>query len=375
MRVLILGHGNIGSVVVRDLTENAPSTFVAIADKRRHKPKDARTSIDKKNISWIQLDVSDYSRTVEIIKGFDLVIGALPGALGFQSARACIDAKVNMVDVSFMSQNPLELNEDAVKAGITIIPDCGVAPGLSNLLVGHAASKLDRIENVHIMVGGLPEKLVPPLDYTLTWSAEGLIDEYTRKVKIVENGQVVEVEALSGLENVEFPEVGKLEAFYTDGLRTLIYTVRKAESMWEKTLRYPGHVEKIRLLKSLGFFDEEPVKVERASVSPRKVTVRLLEKNLRKPEIKDILAMKVEVSGTKRKRKTSYVYYLIDRYDKEQKVTAMARTTAYTTSIIAQLMGQGVIEEKGVIPLERIASNQDNFRRTMAELERRQIRI
>ena len=366
MKVLLLGYGNIGSAIVRDLAENAPLIEVTVADKRQQKARD---------VCWIQLDVSDHSKLVETMKKFDLVIGALPGELGFRAVKACIEARVDMVDVSYMPQNPLTLNNDAMKAGITIIPDCGVAPGLSNILVGHAVAKLDRVENVHILVGGLPEKLVPPLDYTVTWSVAGLIDEYTRKAKIVEDGKVVEAEALSGLETVEFPKVGKLEAFYTDGLRTLIYTVKNVKSMWEKTLRYSGHVEKINLLKALGFFDEKPVEVENTFVSPRKVTVRLLEEKLRKPESKDILAMKVEVDGTKKDLRISYTYQLIDYYDEEREITAMARTTAYTASIIAQLLDQKIIEGKGVIPPEKVATRQKTFNKILNELEKRQIRI
>ncbi|MFB0514396.1 MAG: saccharopine dehydrogenase family protein, partial [Candidatus Bathyarchaeia archaeon] len=291
------------------------------------------------------------------------------------SVKAAIDAKVDMVDVSYMPENPLTLNQDAVKAGVTIVPDCGVAPGLSNLLVGRVISKLDQVENIYIMVGGLPEEPAPPLGYTITWSVEGLIDEYTRKARIVENGEVVEVEALTGLEEVEFAGVCKLEGFYTDGLRTLLHTVKGVNNMWEKTLRYPGHVEKIKLLKTLGFFDEHPIEVENVRLPPRKVTIKLLEKKLQRPEIKDILAMKVQVSGITEKSKKCYVYHLLDRYDQKHEITAMARTTAYPASILAQLIAQKTIEEKGVIPLEKLGPQEKIFNKILAELDKRQVKI
>ena len=375
MRILVLGYGNIGSVLATDLTESMPSTEVVIAGRRKDRAEAIATVIHRENITGAQLNAHDYHALVDTMKKFDLIIGTLPGNVGYRSVKAAIDAKVDIVDVSYMPENPLTLNKDAIKAGVTIVPDCGVAPGLSNMLVGRAISKLDQIEYIHIMVGGLPEEPVPPLGYILTWSIEGLIDEYTRKAKIVENGEVVEVEALTGLEEVEFPGVGKLEGFYTDGLRTLLHTVKGVQNMWEKTLRYPGHVEKIKLLRILGFFDEYPVEVEDARLAPRKVTIKLLEKKLRRPEIRDILAMKVEVCGIAEGSKKCYVYYLLDRYDQEHGVTAMARTTAYPASILAQLITQKAIEEKGVIPLEKFGVKEKIFNKILAELEKRQVKI
>ena len=376
MRILVLGYGNIGSVLATDLAQSMPTVEVVIAGRRKDRAEATATVINRENVSGIRLDAdADDYVLVDAMKKFDLVIGALPGDIGYRSVKAAIDAKVDMVDVSYMAENPLTLDEDAIKAGVTIVPDCGVAPGLSSILVGHAVSKLDHVEYIHIMVGGLPEEPVPPLGYTLTWSIEGLIEEYTRKAKIVKNGEVVEVEALTGLVDVEFPGVGKLEGFYTDGLRTLLHTVKGVRDMWEKTLRYPGHAEKIKLLRALGFFDEYPIEVENAHLAPRKVTLKLLEKKLQRPEIKDILAMKVEVSGIAEKSKKRYVYHLLDRYDQEHGVTAMARTTAYPASILAQLIAQGVIKEKGVIPLEKLGIEEEVFNKVLAELEKRQVKI
>ena len=375
MRILVLGCGNIGSVIATDLAESMPSTDIVIADKRRSKAEKVAALIQKRNVAGIQLDACNYRELVDNMKMFDVVVGALPGDIGYQSVKAAIDANVDLVDVSYMPENPLTLNKDATKAGVTIIPDCGVAPGISNVFIGHAISKLDNVESVHVMVGGLPEESVPPLGYTLTWSTEGLIDEYTRKAKIVENGEVKEVEALTGLEEVEFPGAGKLEAFYTDGLRTLLHTTKDVKTMWEKTLRYPGHVEKIRLLKALGFFDERPIEVENVCLSPRKITVKLFEAKLRRPEIKDILAMKVEISGMKEGLKKRYIYHLLDRYDEKRGVTAMARTTAYPASILTQLTVQEIIEERGVVPLEKLCVEEENFNKILAELEKRHIKI
>jgi len=375
MRILVLGYGNIGSVIAADLAENMPSTEVVIAGRRRSKADEVATAINKKNVVGIQLDARKYHELVNAVRGFDLVVGALPGDIGYQSVTAVIDAEVDMVDVSYMPENPLALNEYAAKAGVIVVPDCGVAPGISNLLLGHSISKLDSVESIYIMVGGLPEKPVPPLGYTITWSPEGLIDEYTRTARIVENGEMVEVEALTGLERVEFPGVGKLEGFFTDGLRTLLYTMKGVKTMWEKTLRYPGHVEKIKLLKDLGFFSENPIDIGNARLPPRRVTAKLFEKKLYRPEIKDILALKVEVDGIKDEAKKHYVYHVLDYCDEKHGVTAMARTTGYPASILAQLIAQKSIEEKGVIPLEKLGVKEKIFNRILAELEKRRIKI
>lgn len=370
MRILVLGGGNIGIVVAKDLAESLPSFEVVVADK-----KPSRIKGVKDNISLVQLDASNYNELVDVAKTFDLVVGALPGEIGYQSVKACIDAKVDMVDVSYMPENPLTLNQDAVKAHVTVIPDCGLAPGLSSMLVGHAVSMLDRVDNVHVMVGGLPRERLPPLGYTVTWSVDGLIDEYSRKARIIENGETVEVEVLSGLEKLEFSNVGELEAFYTDGLRTLLHTVKGVKSMWEKTLRYPGHAEKIKLLKALGFFSEEPVEVNNFSVSPRKVTAKLFGKKLRRPEVRDRVVMKVDVNGVKEEVETCFTYHMLDDYDEKFGVTAMARTTAYPASVVAQFLVQKAITEKGVVPPEKIGMKKNLFNKIMAELEEREIKI
>jgi lysine 6-dehydrogenase len=375
MKLLVLGCGNIGSVAAEDIGKSMDSIEVVVADRDETKAKLISERISQNNVSWIQLDVAKHNRLVKTLKDFDLAMGFLPGKLGYRLAEACIDARSDLVDVSYMAENPSTLNDNAAEAGVKIIPDCGLAPGISNILVGHAAGKLDKVQTVSIMVGGLPEKPVPPLGYIITWSPENLIDEYTRKAKIVKNGELVEVEALSGLEEVEFPNVGTLEAFYTDGLRTLPQTFKNVEDMWEKTLRYPGHAEKIGLLKALGFFDEEQIRVDGVSLPPRKITVKVFERKLRNPEIKDIVAMKIEVSGIRNNKHVRYAYHLLDRYDENRGITAMARTTAYPASIIAQLVLKKAIKEKGIVPPERLGMSEEFLFTFLNELEKRRIKI
>lgn len=373
MEILVLGYGNIGSIIASDLAIHMPSDDITIGGRRLDKVKEVVESINKSNVSGIQVDANRHNDLVKTMKRFNVVVGALPGEIGYQSTKGAIDAQVDFVDVSYMPENPLILDEDATKANVTVVPDCGVAPGISNLLVGHAASELDKVKNIKIMVGGLPEKPIPPLGYTITWSTEGLLDEYVRKAKIIKDGNLIEVEALTGLEDVEFLGVGKLEAFYTDGLRTLIDTMKNIHMMCEKTLRYKGHVSKIQLLKALGFLDEIPVEIKNTHFVPRELTAKLFEDRLKKPEIPDLLAMKVEVIGVKNGNEFGFTYHLLDRY--RENTTAMARTTGYPTSILTQLIARGFIKEKGVFPLEKLGANENIYNKILAELKRRQITI
>jgi len=371
MKILTIGCGYIGSVLVRHLSERIPSAEIAVSDENREAIMKAISSIGRGNVKPLQLNIHDYDRLVKVAEDFDILVGLAPGRLGYKTVEAAIEAGVNMVDLSYMQEDPMTLNDRALKAGVTVIPDCGVAPGLSHILVGRAVSMLDKVKNVIILVGGIPQNRIPPLDYKVTWCVEDLIEEYVRRPKIVKNGKTIEVEALDGLEEVDFPGIGKLEAFYTDGVRTLHHSIKGVENMREKTLRYPGHAEKIKLLRDLGFFDETPID----GVSPRSLTIRVLERKLSLPEIKDLVAMRVDVDGVKNGREICYSYILIDYYDDGRKVTAMGRTTAYTASAVIQLLARGEIKEAGVIPPERLGMDRKCFERIMEELERDGIRV
>lgn len=370
MKVIVLGSGKIGSVMAKDFSKTGAK--ITMSDISLERAKKAAQEI---GADYTAINTADYTNLVRKIEEYDLVLGALPGDYGFTAVKAAIEARKNMVDVSFTPEDPLTLNQNSKKAGTTIIPDSGVAPGLSNLLVGYSASRLDKVEKAEIMVGGIPEIRVPPLDYTITWSADGLIDEYIRDVNIIQNGEKVQVPALSGLENIQFPGVGTLEAFYTDGLRSLVGSLPGVENMYEKTLRYPGHVEKIKLLKELGFFSEDPVTVLGSEVTPKLVTARLLERSLWKPEIGDLLAMMIEVSGMKNGKKKSYKHTVLEYQDHETGVSAMARTTAYTASIVAGLLADGHVKERGVIPMEKLGQDHSFVKKLFAELAKRDVEI
>jgi saccharopine dehydrogenase-like NADP-dependent oxidoreductase len=375
MKILVLGCGNIGSVAARDLAENLPSAQIVVADASKTRAEETAKEIGRGNVSYTLVDASNRRELVSTIGKFDLVVGALPGFLGFRVCKASVSAKVDIVDVSFMPEDVTKLHKDALKAEVCVIPDCGMSPGLGSMLVGRAASQLDTVESVHLLNGGLPEKPLPPLEYVITWSAKDLIELYTRRANIVRSGKLTQVPATSGIEELTFPGVGKLEAFYTDGLRSLLKTVKVTGDMWEKTLRYPCHVEKINLLEALGFFGKNPVYVEDAKVSPRALTERLLEMKLKKPETPDIVAMFIEVTGLKNARRTQFQYRMLERFDKRRKVTAMARTTAYTTSAVAQLVAKHTITERGVVPTEKLGMNRRVYSRFMSMMKKKGVTV
>jgi len=373
MKVIVLGCGKIGSVMGGEFARCVPGAEVTMADIDEARARDAASHIT--GAGWTTIDTSDHGSLYDEVGGHDLALGALPGDYGYAALKAAVEAGVDMVDVSFTPEDPTRLDEAAKEKGVTVVPDCGVAPGLSNILVGYGASRLDTVEKAHVMVGGIPEEPVPPLGYTVTWSAEGLVDEYVRDVRIVEGGETVVVPALSGLEEMTFPGVGVLEAFYTDGLRTLADSLPGVDEMWEKTLRYPGHVEKVRLLRDLGFFSDEPVKVKGRPVSPRLATARLLERSLWMPEVGDLLAMQITVQGTAAGKQHGYVFRVLDRYDHEGGVSAMARTTGYTAAIVAGMLAKGEIGGDGVVPPERLGMDQEFTKRLLSELKKRGIAI
>jgi len=341
-------------VVARDFAAAMPGVGVTSADLGLERAEEVVSRYGGSNLAAASLDAGNEAEMASFLKGFDLVISALPGGVGFAAAKACVAAGRNLVDVSFSPEDPFSLGAEAARKGLVVIPDCGVAPGLSNALVGRAVSQLETVDSVHVMVGGLPIKPLPPLGYTITWSVEGLIDEYTRKARIVEDGDIKEVEALSGVERVDFPGVGPLDAFFTDGARTLFRTVGPVREMWEKTLRYPGHVDSVKSMRELGLFNDAPIEVGGATVSPRQLTSRLMEERLRIPGSEDLLAMKVEVKGGRDEKELGFTYTLLDYFDRATGTSAMARTTAFTTSVVAQMVARGEVEGKGILTPEEI---------------------
>lgn len=328
-KILVLGGGAQGRVIAADLARSLPAAEIAVLDLRRP----ALPALA--NLRWVEGDASDPGATARRLAAFDLGVGALPSRLGHGAMRAAIAARRSLVDVSFTAEDPLGLDAEARAAGVTIAPDCGLAPGLSNLLVGEAVRERGTPRAATIMVGGVAEDPRAPFGYCVTWSLDDLIEEYTRPARIVRAGRETEVPVFSGLEAVTVEGVGVMEAFYSDGLRTLVHTVPGVREMGEMTLRWPGHVAAIRPLLEAGTLRE--ALRARCTLDPPR----------------DLVALVVRVEHDRRRAEIT----MVDRYDPATGLTAMARTTALTTSVVAQLAAAGGLGGPGVMPLERVAED------------------
>lgn len=369
MRVLILGAGLVGGPMAIDLAKDSEFN-ITIADIN----KDSLDKIGVKNkISTIQKDLSDSKSIKEIVKDFDIVLNAVPGFMGYNTLKAIIESSKDVVDIAFSPEDPFTLDELAKKYNVTAIMDCGVAPGMSNVLIGYIDHLLDKTETALIYVGGLPEVREWPYEYKAVFSPIDVIEEYTRPARYVENGNLVTRPALSDAEYLDFPNIGTLEAFNSDGLRTLTETI-DAPNMKEKTLRYPGHIEKMAVLRETGFFNKEEIDIKGIKISPLEFTSKLLfpKWQLKEGE-SDITVMRVIVEGIKDGEKLRYTYDLFDRLDKETNTHSMARTTGYTATMAIRMIAKGLYEEKGISPPEFIGKKPECVRFLLKGLEDRGI--
>ena len=277
--VAVLGAGLVGSLVAKDLAADGRWSVLSVDRSAEALGRLAGVP----NLTTERADLADVSEVARVASKVDVVVGAVPGFLGTQTVRAALEAERPVSDICFSPKDPFELKPVALAKGVPAIVDCGVSPGLSGLAVGRAVALFDVIDDVNIFVGGLPTPRHWPFEYRSVFSPTDVIEEYTRPARCVEGGLVVVRPALSGVEPLDVPGVGTLEAFYTDGLRTLLDTV-KARNLCEKTLRYPGHVDRMRMLRETGFFSSEPVSVDGVPVAPRKVTEALLFHSWKRPE-------------------------------------------------------------------------------------------
>jgi len=369
MKTVILGSGRVGSAIAADLVRRG-DFMVRVADVNEANLIRLR---ERCGVETTTIDLSQEGAIQGAIEDADIVIDAVPGFLGFNTLRTVIEAGKDVVDIAFFPEDPFELDLLAKENGVTAIVDSGVAPGMSNLLVGRAASLLDEVERVAIYVGGLPTEPVGPYGYRATFSPIDVVEEYTRPARIIVDGRVVERPALSELEMIEFEGVGTLEAFLTDGLRTLLGTI-PARSMVEKTLRYPGHAEKIALLRETGLFSKEPVEVGGVPIRPIDLTAALLFPIWRFREgEEDMTAMRIVVEGIRGSRPVRYTYELLDRFDRKTNTPSMARTTGYTAAAAASLLAAGRYKEVGISPLESVAREPGTVDFILSELRERGI--
>jgi len=367
--VIVLGAGMVGSAMAIDMSKNHSVTltdFDQIAlDKSKSKCK---------NLHTLLLDVTDKIAMQKSIKYFDLVICAVPGFLGFETLKNIIEAKKNVVDISFFPENSLNLNKLAKENKVTAIVDCGVAPGMDNYFLGYYNEKL-KLTDFECLVGGLPKTKKWPFCYKAPFSPIDVIEEYTRPARYIENGQLVTREALTDCEYIEFENVGTLESFNSDGLRSIIDTMSHIKNMKEKTLRYPGHVEYIKVLKESGFFNDEKIKINNSLISPLDFTSKILFKEWQLAENEEELTvMKVSVKGKNSKGEIEEITNeLYDEYCKKTRTSSMARCTGYTATATANMFLDGLFKEKGIFPPELIGKNEACFNYILSYLKDRNV--
>ncbi len=372
-QVVVLGGGMVGSVLAADLAEEqgfAVTIFDLSEDslERAGQRCGGRVSLEK-------ADLSDPGAVSAAIDGAELVVGALASHLGYQALEIVMRAGKRYCDISFMPENALALDALAKEHGGTAVVDCGVAPGLSHMMAGCGVARLERAERIEIYVGGLPRERHWPYEYKAGFAPHDVIEEYTRESRLVVGGQVVTREALSEPELLDFPGVGTLEAFNTDGLRSLVETL-DVPNMKEKTLRYPGHIELMRTFRESGFFSKEPVEVGGVSVRPLDVFSKLVFPAWEyKPGEEDLTVMRVLVDGVAGGAHKRYCWDLLDYFERASGATSMARTTAFPCAIVARLLAEGRIPGPGVFAPEAIGANEELFGAVVDGLDERNIVI
>jgi saccharopine dehydrogenase-like NADP-dependent oxidoreductase len=367
-KVTILGCGLVGAAIARDLSREG-DLEVTVADASRETLGGVGVGT---RIRRLRADLSHPETVETIVADADAVVGALPGRLGFDMLEAVIRAGKPIADISFSPEDPLSLDGLAQEKGVTAVVDCGVSPGLSSFAVGRACVALTEIDEVLIQVGGLPVDRKRPFEYAIVFSASDVLEEYTRPARVVEKGRLVTKPALSEVESVEVPGVGTLEAFLTDGLRTLLTTV-PAKSMKEKTLRYPGHARAMAALRDCGFFERKPAEIGEASIAPRALTERLLANAWKLAEGEEeftflrTVVRGADSTGSKR----TYEFELLDRTDRKAGVTSMARTTGFPCAAVAAMLARGEYADPGIRPLEMLPRNSSVAARFLESLRSR----
>jgi saccharopine dehydrogenase-like NADP-dependent oxidoreductase len=370
MKVLVLGAGLVGGPMAADLAADA-SFEVTVADRRA----DALERLARQHrVAVAERDLADPRAVFALAEAHDLVLSAVPGFLGYRTLEAILEARRSVVDIAFFPEDALALDGLAKTRGVTALVDLGVAPGMSNVLAMHAHRSLDRTRSILTYVGGLPRVRRWPYEYAAVFSPIDVIEEYTRPARYVENGQLVTRPALSDPELVEFLGVGTLEAFNTDGLRTMAETMKGVPDMKEKTLRYPGHIEKMAVLRETGFFRTEPIEVGGVRVRPLDVTAALLFPMWKlQPGEADVTVMRVIVEGEEDGRRVRVTWDLHDELDPATGVHSMARTTGYTATAAVRMLARGLFAERGVIAPELVGARPDCVAHLLAELSARNV--
>ena len=353
MKVIVLGCGLVGGPMALDLIKDNEFE-VTVADRDAIRLKEISNG---NSIRTMVKNLSNTNTVKDVIKGYDIVLNAVPGFIGFQTLKAIIESGKNVIDIAFFPEDLFELDSLAKEKNVIAISDIGVAPGMSNVLIGYADSLLDKTKKAITYVGGLPKLRKWPFEYKAVFSPIDVIEEYTRPARYIEDSKEIIKPALSDPELMNFEGVGTLEAFNSDGLRSLAKTI-DAPYMIEKTLRYPGHVEIMRIFRETGFFNKKEIEVNGVMISPMDFTSKLLFPKWKLEDgEEDITVMKVIVEGIKDGKTLTYTYDLLDEYDKESGVHSMARTTGYTATMALRMLAKGLYKRKGVSAPEFIGQD------------------
>ena len=375
--MLVLGAGLQGCACAYDLLQNPAVTQVTLADLRPDRLPAFLAGDWGGRLQVAQLDVTDADAVRTALRGHAAVMSAIPYYYNGPMARAAVEAGCHFSDLGGNTEIVLEqkkLHDQAIAAGVSVVPDCGVAPGMVNILAAEGIRRLDQAQSVKIYVGGLPQKPEPPLNYQIVYSLEGALDYYTTPSWILRGGQPTQVDALSEMEAVDFPQpIGTLEAFHTGGgISTLPFAYQgKVDVMEYKTLRYPGHAAIMRPIRDLGLLDANPLQVKGQRVVPRDVFIAAVHPKLHKPQGQDLVALQVKVTGQKGGRPTAVTFRLMDYYDCTHGISSMMRTTGYSLSITGQMQADGRISQKGVYTPDEAVP----FQSYVTELGRRGVNI
>lgn len=360
MKVVVLGAGLMGKEAARDLVKSTNVEKVFLADVRVEQVQTFIDKMETDKIEAVRLNAHNDAELKDIMSKGDVVINALFYSFNEKVARTAVEVGVHSIDlgghIGGATDAVLELKTQAEQKGITLIPDLGVAPGMINILSGHGASKLDEVKSIKLYVGGIPVEPEGPLKYNIVFSLDGVLDHYTDSSHVLRNGKLEEVASLSEIEPIYFEDFGELEAFHTSGgTSTLTKTFPDIETLEYKTIRYAGHAEKFKVLVELGLTNKETmVEVDGKQVSTREVLKAALTPGLLLGDKQDAVLLRVTVSGIQEGEPVTYKYELVTKKDMDDQVTAMARATANTISVVAQMIGNGEITKRGVYPPEQI---------------------
>jgi saccharopine dehydrogenase-like NADP-dependent oxidoreductase len=367
--IIVLGAGMVGSAMAIDLAGNHNVTLADIDQQALDRAQEKHS-----DLNILPLDLTNKEELQYTIQKFDLVVHAGPSVLGYATLKSIIEAGMNVIDIAFTPENVLELDGLAKEKGVTAIVDCGVAPGMDNIILGYY-NEIMELRDFECLVGGVPKKRKWPFAYKAPFAPSDVIEEYTRPARYVENGELVVREPLTDCDYVEFEGIGTLESFNTDGLRSIIDTMPHIPNRKEKTLRYPGHVEYVRVLKESGFFATEPMEIHGAKISPLEFTSKILFDEWKLGETEqEITVFRVSLKGRNADGAMEEVVYdMLDEYNMKTATSSMARTTGYTGTAAASLFLEGLFGEKGVFPPELVGKHKRCFDYFLAYLEARGI--